>query len=129
MITFEEAQEILTEIADSLPEQIFEKLNGGILLLPDTIIDGDGLITLGMYHIEPAGFGRYITIHYGSMVKAYGHISPEAFAEKLDGVLRHELVHHLESLAGDRSLEIKDAIDREKYLRGIRFRKKKADDK
>ena len=122
MLTFEEAREALTQAADNLPANIFEGLNGGIVLLPDTVSDANGLLILGQYNVEPYGFGRYVTIHYGSMQQAYGHLSGEAFAKKLGDVLRHELVHHLEHLAGDRSLEVKDAIEVEKLLR---FRRKK----
>lgn len=34
MVTFEEAAAMLDEAADSLPEEIFDKLNGGVNLLP-----------------------------------------------------------------------------------------------
>jgi len=123
MLTFEEAREALTQIADALPPAIFEELNGGVLLLPDTVTDEHDLLILGQYHVDPLGFGRYVTIHYGSMQAAYGHLSGEAFQNKLEAVLRHELIHHLENLAGDRSLEIKDAIQIERY---IRFRRRKS---
>ncbi|MCL2856926.1 MAG: hypothetical protein FWE19_04275 [Oscillospiraceae bacterium] len=122
MLTFEESREALTQIADALPDKIFEELNGGVLLLPDTITDEHDLLILGQYHVDPFGFGRYVTIHYGSMEQAYGHLSHEAFRQKLDDVLRHELLHHIESLADDRSLEIKDAMQVERYLR---FRRKR----
>ena len=117
MLTFEESREALTQVADSLPPGIFKSLNGGILLLPDAIRDDNGLSILGQYHVEPYGLGRYITIHYGSMKEVYGHLGPQTFRKKLEGVLHHELVHHLEDLAGDSSLEIQDAIDVEKLLR------------
>ena len=52
------------------------------------------------------------------MVAVYGHLSRNAFRKKLKYVLHHELTHHLESLAGDRSLEVQDAIDKHKYLGG-----------
>ena len=125
MLTFEQSREALTQIADALPRPIFEELNGGILLLPDTMTDEHGLLILGQYHVDPLGFGRYVTIHYGSMQSAYGHLSAQAFERKLDEVLRHELIHHIENLAGDRSLEIKDAIQVSRYLR---FRRKKPRD-
>ncbi|MCL2580479.1 MAG: YdeI/OmpD-associated family protein [Oscillospiraceae bacterium] len=122
MLTFEEAREALTEISDALPPAIFDGLNGGILLLPDTMQDEHGLYILGQYHYEPNGFGRYVTIHYGSMVKVYGHLSAKGFQNELSSTLRHELVHHLEHQAGDRTLEIKDAMQIERYLR---FKRKK----
>ncbi|MCL2048402.1 MAG: hypothetical protein FWG87_06710 [Defluviitaleaceae bacterium] len=117
MLTFEEAQIVLDEIACELPQAIFDGLNGGYTLTEQTIIDDDGLYILGQYHVQPRGLGRYVTIHYGSLLAVYGRVSPRVFREKLKEVLHHELVHHLESLAGDRSLEIKDALDRARYLR------------
>ena len=116
MLTFEEAQEALDEIAFELPEEIFTNLNGGYALIPDIITDSNGLLVLGRYNFEPRGLGRYITIHYGSIRAAYGWVNPEEFRGKLKHVLHHELTHHLEHLAGDRSLEIQDEIDKARYL-------------
>ena len=122
MLTFEESRKALTQIADALPSPIFKALNGGIILLPDTITDDYDLLILGEYHVEPYGFGRYITIHYGSMKEAYGNLGPRTFFRKLEEVLHHELVHHLEDLAGDRSLDIQDAVELEKLLNSKRKR-------
>ena len=116
MLTFEEAQEALDEIAQSLPQEIFKNLNGGYALTEQTLYDENGLVILGQYHHEPYGLGRYVTVHYGSMLEVYGYLRPSAFRAKLKYVLHHELVHHLESLAGDRSLEIQDEIDKAKML-------------
>lgn len=118
MITFDWAREVLTEIADALPRPIFNDLNGGVILLPDIVHDGDGLLILGQYHVDPMGFGRYVTINYGSLTEAYGHLPPHIFEKKLKDVLCHELLHHLESLSGERSLEIQDEIDKARMLRG-----------
>ncbi len=121
MLSFEQVQEVLTQIADKIPQAIYRELNGGIILLPDTkphpqSINGD-LYILGQYHYEPTGFGRYITIYYGSFCKTYGHLSDSRLANKLEEVLRHELVHHLEHLAGDNSLEVRDAKEIASYKR------------
>jgi hypothetical protein len=117
MLTFEEAQIALDEIADALPQAIFAGLNGGYVLTDETMVDNDGLYILGQYHVEPLGLGRYVTVHYGSICEIYGYLSPRGFRDKLKHVLHHELTHHLESLAGDRSLEVQDAVDRARYLR------------
>jgi len=116
MLTYEDLQEALTQIIDALPPYIFKDLNFGVTLLPDTTYDANGLLILGQYHVQPRGLGRYVTIHYGSMITAYGHLCASAFQEKVKNTLHHELTHHLESLAGDRSLEIKDAQDIRKML-------------
>ena len=111
MLTFEKTQEALDQFVDELPPEIFKGLNCGVALIPDTTFDESGLLILGQYHVEPYGLGRYVTIHYGSIATAHGHLSPLEFKEKVKDVLHHELTHHLEHLAGDTSLEIQDAYD------------------
>ena len=127
MLTFEEAQDALDELIDELPPEIFKGLNGGAVIVPDIMHDSNGLLILGRYHFQPRGLGRYVTIHYGSIFAAHGHLSAELFREKIKDVLHHELTHHLEHLAGDRSLEIKDAQDVSRML-ARRFRLKKEDE-
>jgi len=119
MLTFEESQEALDEMIEALPQEIFKGLNCGVALTHETIYDDNGLIILGQYHVEPHGLGRYVTIHYGSICVAHGYLAPEAFRNKLRDVLHHELVHHLEHQAGDRTLERKDAYDVRRML-GLR---------
>ena len=112
MLTFEETQEALNGLTAALPREIFRDLNCGVILTAETLFDDAGLVILGQYHYEPRGLGRYVTIHYGSMMEVYGYLPPLEFLDKLKYVLHHELTHHLENMAGDRSLEIQDAIDK-----------------
>jgi hypothetical protein len=111
---------MLDEIAAELPEEIFHELNGGVCLLSETKrskADPDGnLFTLGEYRHDQ--MGRYIVIYYGSVRAVHGRDTPEDLRENLRKLLAHELTHHLESLAGERDLEIKDAIDLDEYMRG-----------
>jgi len=111
LYTIEEVNEMLDEIAAELPEEIFRDLNGGISLLAETkksTKDPEGgLYTLGEYRRDQ--MGRYIVIYYGSLCAVHGRSSEEKMRKHLRDVLTHELTHHLESLAGDRSLEIEDA--------------------
>jgi hypothetical protein len=116
MLSFEEAEAALDEIAGDLPQEIFARLNGGYVLTREIMRDANGLYILGQYHVQPYGLGRYVTVHYGSICEVYGNISAKMFREKLKFVLHHELTHHLESLAGDKSLEIQDARDKARYL-------------
>jgi hypothetical protein len=116
-------EEMLDELAAELPERFYRELNGGILLLPETrlspeAIDGD-LYTLGEYHYSYS-MGRYITIYYGSFDALYGHLAPQEIKDRLRGTLRHEFTHHLESLAGEKDLEIED----ERQLARYRYRAK-----
>lgn len=106
--TFAQAEDMLDELVFELPAGIFEGLNCGVSLIQDTIYGTSGLLTLGCYHYEPRGLGRYITIHYGSMVQAFGHLSHDRFRAELKDVLHHELTHHIEHMAGDKTLELED---------------------
>lgn len=115
-ISFEEFGQILDEVAEKLPAEIFVNLNGGINLIPDELShpEADGLFILGQYHYGGA-LGRYITIYYGSFMQLYSRRSRTYIQRQIDRVLRHEFLHHLESMAGEKELEIKDAIDLARY--------------
>ena len=112
MISLEEMESILDEIATGFPQEIYRELNGGIVLLPEVKLNTMGrnndLYILGEYH-KGGNMGRYITIYYGSFVHVYGHLGKESMKEQLIHTLKHEFTHHIESLAGERDLEIKDA--------------------
>ena len=120
MASIEEVQIILDEIAEELPHELYKELNGGIILLPQTKLHkksvDDDLYVMGEYRYERIS-GRYIIVYYGSVDKIYGDISREKLKNKLREVIKHEFVHHLESLAGERFLEIEDEIQIEKYMR------------
>ena len=119
-MTFDEVEAYLSRLAEALPEPLFRELNGGIVLLPDTVMPAHDrygqLYTLGTYHHQPHGLGRYISIHYGSFVAVHGMDSRRRQREALRRVLLHELTHHMENLAGLRDLEEKDRGQLERYL-------------
>jgi predicted Zn-dependent protease with MMP-like domain len=121
MISIEEMQLMLDDIAAEFPGEFFDELNGGILLLPEAkqhkkSKDND-LFILGEYH-RSLDMGRYITIYYRSFVNVYGHLDKEALMKKLRETVKHEFRHHLESLAGANDLEIIDEENIEDYLSG-----------
>ncbi|SHE88160.1 metallopeptidase family protein [Alkalibacter saccharofermentans] len=123
MISIDEMEDMLNEIVERFPEGLFKDLNGGILLLPqkkenEQSLDRD-LFILGEYH-RGGPMGRYITIYYGSFMKVYGNMSRSGIKKRLKDTLKHEFVHHLESLAGERDLEIEDREFMEKYFEGKR---------
>lgn len=103
MVTFEEAAAMLDEAADSLPEEIFDKLNGGVNLLPARRTDEHGLLVMGMYFVDQ--MGRHVEIYYGSFKERFAASPPERWKRELTKTLKHELTHHIENLAYDRSLE------------------------
>jgi len=121
MVTFNEAAAMLDEVADELPKAFFRDLNGGVYLLPETKLDSKSrrrqpLYILGEY-IDRHDIGKFINLYYGSFMKVYPHLTPKLLKQALKRVLIHEFTHHLESLAGERELEIKDEIEMERYRR------------
>jgi hypothetical protein len=123
LVDIEEMQDMLDELADELPDKFYEELNGGILLMPDRRLSpealADDLFTLGEYH-HSHSMGRYIVIYYGSFDAIFGHLPKDELMAQLRKTLRHEFTHHLESLAGEKDLEIED----ERQLARYRYRAK-----
>lgn len=122
MISIEEMEQMLEELASELPQEFYRELNGGILLLPDKKISPEAkkndLYTMGQYRYSPS-MGRYIVIYYGSFEALYGGLSQETLKKQLREVLRHEFTHHLEDLAGERDLEKEDELQLERYRYGL----------
>jgi hypothetical protein len=119
MITMEETEEMLGELAHELPEAFYKELSGGIILVPEAkkspVKGADGLVIMGEYH-RNNNLGRYIVIYYGSFMRVHGHLAGEHFKNELRKTLRHEFRHHVESLAGERGLEYEDAKFIKDYL-------------
>ena len=120
MVSIEEMEIMLNEIAAGFPKEFYKDLNGGIILLPDeklnAVSKNNDLYILGEYY-NGGSMGRYITIYYGSFMQIYRYLDKAALKEQLTHTLRHEFTHHLESLAGERGLEIKDAKYIAEYLK------------
>lgn len=120
MISLEEVQEMLDDIASEFPKEFYQDLNGGIVLLPEVKMNTMGkkndLFILGEYH-RSGTMGRFISIYYGSFIRVHGHLNNERMKEQLRHTLKHEFTHHLESLAGERGLEIKDAKFLDDYMK------------
>ena len=120
MMTIDEMQDVLDDLAEELPEAFYRELNGGIVLLPGIKESeyaqrpGD-LYTLGEYH-RGGGLGNYIKIYYGSFERVFGYLSDEDMKNELRKTLRHEFRHHLENLSGEKGLEIEDELYIRNYL-------------
>lgn len=120
MVSIDEMQLMLDNIAEELPKEFYIQLNGGIILMPQAKrhekSGAAGLFILGEYY-SGGNMGRYIAIYYGSFVRVYGQLTKEQLAGQLTSTLKHEFRHHLESLAGERGLEIEDEQFLKEYLR------------
>lgn len=119
----DEMQGMLEAVAASLPEAFFRDLNGGILLLEEKKIAPEAiendLYILGQYVRHPL-MGNYIVIYYGSFAAIYGDYTTEEMQKELKNTLLHEFTHHLEHLAGEKGLEIEDALEMEEYFESKR---------
>jgi predicted Zn-dependent protease with MMP-like domain len=122
--TIDDIEKILNEIADEIPDEFFKHLNGGVVLLDRCEAlsqDGVKLCTLGEYHHD--SLGRWICIYYGSFMRLYSDVSEDVLRKELRETVFHEFTHHLESLAGERGLEIKDEIRMKEYLKNTSNKK------
>lgn len=79
MLTFDQAGELLDEMAEEFPPEFYRDLNGGISLLPEALPD------------------------------------PEFPPGEMYTTLAHEFTHHVEGLAGERGLDLRDALELEEY--------------
>ena len=116
MLSFEQAGKILDQAVAELPEGIFDDLNGGVNLQREEKRGEDGRYLLGLYHHD--AMGRWIEIFYGSFLRAFPTAEDDEFAAQLRKTLHHELTHHVENKAGDRTLEKWDEEQKELWEQG-----------
>lgn len=114
--------EMLDEIAEELPNVFYDKLNEGIVLLPQVKYHpesraSDCLYIMGEYCHSITG--NHITIYYGSFEKVCEGWQEEDIKNRLRQTLYHEFTHHMENRAGLRDLEVED----ERQLREYRERR------
>ena len=120
ILSFDQAGDLLDQMAEELPGAVFEGLNGGVSLLPDTVLDPeleDEVYILGEFCEDQ--MGRYIQLYYGSFAALDGeeNWAHEDWERELRETLRHELTHHVEGLAGDSSLDRRDAEQMRQWRR------------
>ena len=121
MVTFDEVAAMLDEIADGLPEVFFKDLNGGVYLLPESKMHKESrknqpLYILGEFTCQGIA-GKCIYLYYGSFMEVYPHLAGSELKKELKDVLIHEFTHHLELLAGQNDLVIKDENKMKRYCR------------
>ena len=119
ILSIDEVNDILDQAVEAYPEELFQELNGGILLLEDAVPDpeaGEDIYIMVEYCWDE--MGRYINLYYGSFAAVLADEPRQVWEEELRFTLRHELTHHVEGLAGERSLEHKDSAQLEAFRRG-----------
>lgn len=118
MVSLEEFEDMVYDIVETLPQDFFRDLDGGVMVREERKIHpesvGNDLGILGEYH-RSRHLGRYVVIYYGSFMAAFGYLEREDLKRRVRKTVLHEFRHHLESLAGERDLEIEDARTLEAY--------------
>ena len=117
ILSFDQVGDLLDEMAEEFPEEFYQDLNGGISLLPEAVEDpaGEDLYIMGEYCNDM--MGRYINLYYGSFaaLAEQEDWTEEDWEDELWETFAHEFTHHVEGLAGERGLEVKDEAFLEEY--------------
>ena len=117
ILSFDQVGDLLDEMAEEFPQEFYADLNGGISLLPEAREDpeGEDLYIMGEYCNDM--MGRYIVLYYGSFaaLAQQEDWTEEDWEDELYTTLSHEFTHHMEGLAGERGLEIRDELEMEQY--------------
>ena len=80
LLGIEEVEQILDQVAESLPMVLFDELNGGINLLEDAVSDPEfplGVVSL-MGEDCTDVLGCYLTFYYGSLVELANAVDRDA---------------------------------------------------
>ena len=121
ILTIDQVNDALDEMAEGFPQVLFEELNGGVNLLeealPDPQFPEGEMYILGEYCNDM--MGRHINLYYGSFaaLAQQENWTEEDWEDELWETFSHEFTHHIEGLAGERGLEIKDEAFLEEYRR------------
>ena len=110
ILTIDEVNDILDEIAEGFPEVLFDELNGGVNLLEEALPDPEfpeG--EMGEYCTDM--LGQYINLYYGSFaaLAEREEWDRETWLSELRITLSHELTHHMENRGGLHALDDRDA--------------------
>ena len=121
MLTIDEVNDLLDEMAEGFPAALFDGLNGGVNLLEESVPDEEfpegELYILGEY-CEDA-LGRYINLYYGSFAALAEREDwdQQIWEDELYTTLSHELTHHMELRGGLHALDDRDEAELEEFRR------------
>ena len=113
VLPIDRVEELLDEMAEQFPQELFDELNGGVNLMEQAVPDPEfpegEMYILGEFCDDL--LGRYINLYYGSfaaLARQEGG-TEEVWREELLITLSHELTHHMESRGGLHALDDRDA--------------------
>ncbi len=118
-MTYARFRRVLAEMVDELPPEFMRGLQG-VHAIEEAKPEEDfvDVWRMGEY-LDPGseqflgageGLGRHVALYYGSFVHVAGDDPEFDWEEEMWETLTHELRHHVESLAGDDSLNIEDEV-------------------
>ena len=113
ILTIDQANDLLDEMAEGFPDVLFDELNGGVNLLEEALPDPEfpegEMYILGEYCDDL--LGRYINLYYGSFAALAEREDwdQDTWEEELRTTLSHELTHHMEGRGGLHDLDDRDA--------------------
>ena len=131
-MTFPDFRDLISNLLDELPPQALEGLQGVHVFehaKPDPI--EPGLVRMGEY-LDPGmdsffathtTLGRHVAMYYGSFVAVAGGNPNFDWETETWETLTHEIQHHVESRAGERSLIEWDIEQLEAYRKKKRMEK------
>ena len=123
ILTIDQVNDVLDEMAEGFPEALFDQLNGGVNLLeealPDRSFPEGEMYILGEYCDDL--LGRYINLYYGSFAALAEREDwdRDTWERELYTTLSHELTHHMEGRGGLHALDDRDAEELEQYRRDM----------
>ena len=113
ILTIDEVNDLLDEMAEGFPTALFDGLNGGVNLLEEAVPDPEfpagEMYILGEYCEDL--LGNYINLYYGSFAALAEREdwAEQVWGEELRITLSHELTHHMEARGGLHALDDRDA--------------------
>jgi hypothetical protein len=118
-MTYARFRRVLAEMVDELPPEFVRGLQG-VHAIEEAKPEEDfvDVWRMGEY-LDPGseqflgageGLGRHVALYYGSFVNVAEGDPEFDWEEEMWETLTHELRHHVESLAGDDSLNIEDEV-------------------
>ena len=121
ILTIDEVNDLLDDMADAIPECLFDGLNGGVNRLeeaePDPEFPPGEMYILGEYRDDL--LGNYINLYYGSFaaIAEREEWDDETWEQELRVTLAHELTHHMELRSGLHALDDRDEEELEAFRR------------
>ena len=111
ILTIDDVNDLLDEMAEGFPAVLFDGLNGGVNLLEEALPDPEfpegEMYILGEYCEDC--LGRYINLYYGSFAALLADEDEETWKDELFATVAHEFTHHMEETAGLHALDDQDA--------------------